>query len=60
MKCKCHNRAAKGFSERVQIICKLRTAELLLNQGQTGADVCRALEISAPTHHRWKQLYGGL
>jgi hypothetical protein len=28
-----------------QIIRKLRTAELLLNQGQTVADVCRALEV---------------
>jgi len=24
------------------------------------ADVCRALEVSAPTYHRWQQLYGGL
>ena len=29
------------------IIRKLRTAEQLLNQGQTVADVCRALEVSA-------------
>ncbi|MFM2174700.1 MAG: hypothetical protein RLZZ54_2627 [Cyanobacteriota bacterium] len=28
-----------------QIIRKLRTAEQLLNQGQTVADVCRALEV---------------
>jgi hypothetical protein len=32
-----------------QIIRKLRTAEQLLNQGQTVADVCRSLEVSAPT-----------
>ena len=43
-----------------QIIRKLRTAEQLLNQGQTVADVCRALEVSAPTYHRWQQLYGGM
>ena len=36
-----------------QIIRKLRTAEQLLNQGQSFADVCRALEVSAPTYHRW-------
>ena len=42
-----------------QIIRKLRTAEQLLNQGQSVADVCRALEVSAPTYHRWQQLYGG-
>ena len=33
---------------------------LLLNQGQSVADVCRALEVSAPTYHRWQQLYGGM
>ena len=43
-----------------QIIRKLRTAEQLLNQGQSVADVCRALEVSSPTYHRWQQLYGGM
>jgi putative transposase len=43
-----------------QIIRKLRSAEQLLNQGQTVADVCRALEVSAATYHRWQQLYGGM
>jgi len=43
-----------------QIIRMLRTAEQLLNQGQSVADVCRALEVSAPTYHRWQQLYGGM
>jgi hypothetical protein len=43
-----------------QIIRKLRTAEQLLNQGQAVADVCRALEVSAPTYYRWQQLYGGM
>ena len=43
-----------------QIIRKLRTAEQLLNQGQSIADACRALEVSAPTYHRWQQLYGGM
>jgi transposase-like protein len=42
-----------------QIIRKLRNAEQLLNQGQAVADVCRALEVSAPTYYRW-QLYGGM
>ena len=41
-----------------QIIRKLRTAEQLLNQGQTVADVCRALEVSARTYQRWQQLCG--
>jgi putative transposase len=42
-----------------QIIRKLRTAEQLLNQGQSVADVCRALDVSATTYHRWQQHYGG-
>lgn len=60
MKRKRHTPVAEGFSEGVQIIRKLRTADQLLNQGQTVADVCRALEVSAPTYHRWQQLYGGM
>ena len=43
-----------------QIIRKLRSAEQLLNQGQTVADVCRALEVSAATYHRWQHLHGGM
>ncbi len=44
-----------------QIIRKLRrTADQLLIQGQTVADVCRALEVSGATYHRWEQLYGGM
>ncbi|QPN58426.1 IS3 family transposase [Synechococcus sp. CBW1107] len=44
-----------------QIIRKLRTADQLLNQGQAVADVCRALEVSAATYHRWRQqLYDGM
>jgi putative transposase len=43
-----------------QIIRKLRPAEQLINQCQSVADVCRALEVSAPTFHRWQQLYGGM
>ena len=39
MKSKRHSPVAEGFSEEVQNIRKLRTAEQLLNQGQTVADV---------------------
>ena len=42
------------------IIRKLRSAEQLLNQGHTVAHVCRALEVSAATYHRWQKLYGGM
>lgn len=43
-----------------QIIRKLKTAEQLLAQGKSVADVCRAFEVSQPTYHRWKQQYGGM
>lgn len=42
------------------IIRKLKIAEPLLAQGKTVADVCRALEVSQPIHHRWRQQYGGM
>jgi hypothetical protein len=32
----------------------------LLNHGQRFVDVCRALEVSSPTFHRWQQLFGGM
>ena len=43
-----------------QIIRKLKTAEQLIAQGKTVADVCRAIEFTQPTYHRWKQQYGGM
>jgi putative transposase len=42
-----------------QIIRNLRTTELLLNQEQTVADICRALAVSAATCYRCQKLYGG-
>lgn len=43
-----------------QIIHKLREAEVELARGQTTAQVCRKLEISEQTYHRWRRVYGGL
>jgi transposase-like protein len=60
MKVKRHSPVAEGFSAGVQIIRKLRAAEQLLNQGQAVADVCRSLEVSPATYHRWQLLYGGM
>ena len=34
-----------------QIIRKLKTAEQLIAQGKTVADVCRAIEVTQPTYH---------
>jgi transposase-like protein len=32
----------------------------LITQSKTVADVCRAIEVTQLTHHRWKQQYGGM
>jgi transposase-like protein len=38
-----------------QIIRKLKTAEQLLARGKTVADVCRVIEVTQHTYHRWRQ-----
>ena len=43
-----------------QIIGKLRQAEADLGAGSPIEQVCRELEISEATFHRWRKLYGGL
>ena len=43
-----------------QIIGKLREAEVALAQGETAAQVCRALGIAEQTFYRWRREYGGL
>jgi putative transposase len=43
-----------------QIIRKLKTAEQLIAQWKTVADVCRVIEVTQPTYHRWRQQYGGM
>ena len=43
-----------------QIVRKLREADRLLAQGKDVAEVCKALEISEQTYHRWRTQYGGL
>lgn len=49
----------KRFSPE-QIISKLREAEVLLSQGKTTAEVCRALNVSKQTYYRWRKEYGGM
>ncbi len=49
----------KRFSPE-QIISKLREAEVLLSQGKTTVEVCRALNISEQTYYRWRKEYGGM
>lgn len=43
-----------------QIITKLREAERRLAEGETVAQVARALEVSEQTYYRWKRQYGNM
>lgn len=43
-----------------QVIRKLREGEKLIGQGLSLAEVCKQLEISEPTWHRWVAQYGGM
>jgi len=43
-----------------QVIRKLAEGEKLLNQGNDVAEVCRQLEITESTWHRWRNQYGGM
>jgi len=42
-----------------QIIRKFKTAEQLIAQGKTVVEVCRVIEVTQPTYHRWRQQYVG-
>lgn len=42
-----------------EIIKKLREAATSLAAGQSVEAVCKQLEVSPPTYHRWRQEYGG-
>jgi putative transposase len=43
-----------------EIVAKLRQADVLLAQGQTGAEVARVLGVTETTYYRWRSEYGGL
>ena len=43
-----------------QIFRKLKTAEQLISEGKTVVEVCRVIEVSQPTYHRWQQQNGGM
>ena len=43
-----------------QVIRKLAEGEKLLNRGDEIAEVCRQLEITESTWHRWRNQYGGM
>ena len=43
-----------------QVIRKLREGEKLIGQGGALPEVCKQLEISEATWHRWVAQYGGM
>ena len=42
------------------IIGMLREAEIVLSQGKTVGQACRALGVSEQSYYRWRHEYGGL
>jgi len=43
-----------------QMVRKLREADRMLGEGSDLDAVCRHLEVSQPTYHRWRAQYGGM
>ena len=43
-----------------QVVRKLREADRLLGEGADIATVCRHLEVSEQTYHRWRKQYGSM
>jgi putative transposase len=51
--------AKKTFSAE-EIINKLREAKVLISQGKTVAEMCKAIGVTDQTYYRWKKEYGGM
>lgn len=43
-----------------QIVRKLREADRLLGEGTELPEVCKSLEVSEATYHRWRAQFGGM
>jgi len=43
-----------------QIINKLREAEVLLSQGDSGGEASRKIVVTEQTYYRWRREYGGM
>jgi putative transposase len=43
-----------------QIVRKLREADRMLAEGIQLPEVCKALEVSEQTYHRWRAQFGGM
>ncbi len=44
----------------VEIINKLREAEILLNQGANVGEASRKIGVTEQTYYRWRKEYGGM
>ena len=44
----------------MQIVAKLRQADVLIGQGKSVGEVCKEIEVSEQTYYRWRQKYGGM
>jgi putative transposase len=43
-----------------QVVRKLREADRMLSEGIEPPEVCKALEVSEATYHRWRAQFGGM
>ena len=43
-----------------EIVAKLRQVDVLVAQGQGGADAVRSIGVTEATYYRWRQEFGGL
>ena len=43
-----------------QIIAKLRDADAALTGGSSTEQICKQLEISPATYHKWRNQFGGI
>src|SRR5437588_3977317 len=43
-----------------QVVRKLREADRLLGEGVELPEVCKQLEVSEATYHRWRAQFGGM
>ena len=43
-----------------EIVRKLQTADKLLAEGNSTAEVCRPLEVAEPTCYKWRKQYAGM
>ena len=51
---------AKQWFTAEEIIHKLREADVVIGQGKTMAEACKALGVTDKTYFRWRKTHGGL